>query len=123
MIQFVVLDPKKEVFDPMERKFDQTTLGHLSIDQIFWLNTTHRKCLIDGIQISKDFCLEFKRNKQGLFDVNGEYSKRDLIKLNIKYESEGLFGLGYAKVSKKNVNTKKSHPMQLSCPLPIIQVK
>ena len=116
MVRLGVFDPQKETFGPVERRFDRNSLGHLSIDQIGWWDETHRKCLIGGIRTSKDFCLQFKRNKQGLLDPDGEYSKRDLVKLNVKYESEGRFGLGCAKVSKLNKQTNNYLPHAVVMP-------
>ena len=62
---------------PYDSRFARNTAGHLSIDQIAWWDETHRKCLIGGIGGDKKFCLQFKRNKQGLLDPNGEYSKKN----------------------------------------------
>ena len=55
------------------------------------------------------FCLQFKRNEKGLLDENGEYSKKDLIKMNVKCKKEGPFGLGCAKVRCKNNDPNSPH--------------
>ena len=104
-----------EVKEPKERRWDRDILGHLSLDQIGWWDETHRKCLIGGIRTNKDFCLQFKRDKNGLLNPNGEFSNKDLQKLNVKYESEGRFGLGCAKVRKKTLKTTSHLILLLLC--------
>ena len=70
------------------------------MDQIVWWDETHRKCLIGGISSTRDFCLQFKRDEKGKLDFkNGEYSSKEIKKLNCKYEDEGRFGLGCALVT------------------------
>ena len=86
--------------EPLENKFDPEKLGTFDIDQIVWWDETHRKCLIGGISSSRDFCLQFKRDENGKLDFqNGEYSNKEIKKLNVKYEDEGRFGLGCALVT------------------------
>ena len=58
-------------------------------------------------------------NEQGFLSAvqeNDYCSKRDLIKLNLKYKSKGRFELGYATVGKKNVNTKENLPHTIVMP-------
>ena len=84
-------------------------LGHLSLDQIAWWDETHRKCLIGGIAGSREFALRFKWNKHGLLDSKGEYRDDKIVKLNVKYENEGRFGLGCAKITK-TINNPNNLP-------------
>ena len=104
LIRLGDIDETTSFIGPVEKRWDRDSLGHLSLDQIAWWDETHRKCLIGGIPGNKEFTLHFKRNKEGLLDEKGKYSDKKLIKLNVKYENEGRFGLGCARVVKNNSN-------------------
>ena len=74
---------------------------------LFKWDETHRKCLIGGIaggNGGKDFSFVFKRDKNGRLDPEGQYCDKKIVKLNVKFENEGRFGLGCAKVVKINNN-------------------
>ena len=49
-----------------------------------------------------------------MLDENGTYNEEKLIKLNVKYENEGRFGLGCAKVIRKN-NNQNNLPSGVNC--------
>ena len=90
----------KHVHGPIERRFDQNIVGKLELNQIIWWDETHRKCLIGGQSNTREFQLQFPRNKSGKFDaIHGEYSKEELSVLNVKYEKECRVGLGVAMVT------------------------
>ena len=90
----------EELPHPVEKRFHRDSLGAISLHQIVWWDETHRKCLIGGLSSSKDFTLLFKRDKNGKLDLkNGEYSKKKVSILNVKYEKECRLGLGCAMVA------------------------
>ena len=97
-----------------ERRYNRDSLRHLELSQIAWWDETHRKYLIGGISGKKELQLRFKRNSEGLLDENGTYKEQKFIKLNVKYENEGQFGLGCAKVIRKN-NNPKNLPSGVTC--------
>ena len=105
MVRLGLLDDVTSFMGPVEKRWDRDTLGHLELSQIAWWDETHRKCLIAGIPGDKEFALRFKRNDDGLLDPNGKYNDKKLIKLNVKFENEGRFGLGCAKVQSKDLNS------------------
>ena len=90
---------------PIERRFDRDALGHLDLHQIVWWDETHRKCLIGGLSASKDYHITFPRDRNGNIDVvRGEYSKKKVSRLNVKYEKEARMGLGCAMVAPLDPN-------------------
>jgi len=85
-----------KVTDPTPA-FDINLIGNLKLEQVVWWDETHKKCLIGGFSSSREFGFVFKRDKQGKIDEKvGSYSEKDVEKLNVKYETEGRFGLGCA---------------------------
>jgi len=85
-------------------RFNQTSVGKLSLDQIVWWDETHRKCLVGGLSTNRDFTMKFPRDAEGkLNHINGNYSKKQTQILNCKYEKESRFGLGCAMVTPKTV--------------------
>ncbi len=90
----------EHVHGPIERRFNRDLVGKLELNQIVWWDETHRKCLIGGHSETRDFHLQFPRNKSGKFDaIHGEYSTEELSVLNVKYEKECRIGLGVAMVT------------------------
>jgi len=87
---------------PIERRFNRDIIGKLDLHQIVWWDEIHRKCLIGGLSATKDYVLQFKRDKNDKIDFeNGKYSDKIITKLNVKYEKECRLGLGCAMISPK----------------------
>ena len=107
---------------PIEKKYDGTLQGKLSLDQIAWWDETHWKCLICVQNPSKSFQILFPRNEQGRIDMeNGEYSKERKFVLNVKYEKECCLGLGVAMVTPLGLDStplssegRRCHPFDYS---------
>lgn len=62
------------------------------------------------MRTNKEIYLQFKRNKKELLDPDGDVSKRDLLKLNVKYETEGRFEIGCIKIRKLNNKEHENSP-------------
>ena len=67
----------KHVYGPIERRFNQSLVGKLELNQIIWCDETHCKCLIGGHSNTRDFHLQFPRYTKGKFDIYGEYSNEE----------------------------------------------
>ena len=101
LVRFGELEDELE--RPVERRFNRDEIGHLDIHQVVWWDETHRKCLIGGQSRTKHFHVMFPRDETGKVNVkNGEYSKKEISILNVKYEKECRMGLGCAMVAPLN---------------------
>ena len=89
---------------PVEKRFCLTEIGKLDLHQIVWWDETHRKCLIGWLSATKNCFIDFPRDKEGRFDVKGEYSQKIILRLNVKYEKECRMGLGCAMVKPLDQN-------------------
>ena len=99
LVRFGKLTPE-DFPQPLERRYDRDSIGHLHLHQVVWWDETHRKCLIGGLSASKDVYLSFPRDKEGKLKVKGgEYSSKKVSRLNVKYEKECRMGLGCAVVA------------------------
>ena len=83
---------------PVERRFDRKALRPLEIEQIGWWDITHQKCLIGDIKGrngGKEFSFVFERYKNRRLGPEREYCDKKIVKLNVKFENEGRFGLDW----------------------------
>jgi hypothetical protein len=72
----------------------------LVMTQIAWWDKRHQKCKIRGSGAGDDHVVQFKRDKNGKLDRNGDYHEARK-KLKVKFEQEGCFGLGVAVLQVK----------------------
>ena len=99
LVRFGKLKPQ-DFPQPLERRFDRDSIGHLHLHQVVWWDETHRKCLIGGLSATKDVYLSFPRDSNGKLKVKGgKYSDKKVSRLNVKYEKECRMGLGCAVVA------------------------
>eukprot|EP00956_Cyclotella_meneghiniana_P020465 scaffold36269_cov40-Cyclotella_meneghiniana.AAC.2 len=78
--------------------FNPVELPPLDLDAIGWWDEMHKKCFIGQYREGQKVNVQFPRNEEGGFDINGTYSGDDVAasNLQVKYEKEGRLCLGVA---------------------------
>mmetsp|Transcript_62018 Transcript_62018/g.183182 ORF Transcript_62018/g.183182 Transcript_62018/m.183182 type:complete len:252 (-) Transcript_62018:574-1329(-) len=83
---------------PIPKKYDIDLLGKLHITQVAWWDEMHRECQIGKVSSHQNIQVQFPRDANVKYDLNGEYDMEVTI-LNVKYSAQVRISIGVAQIS------------------------